>query len=1055
MKKIILFFIFIICLIGNIQSQTFPNPATLSTGQGALGSNDPLWIVTPWYTSVPPNPMGLTYIPALISNNCAPGAWVNPAALPPPINNGNWISGSDAPCTGISGYRYFRLTLNLPADCDGNSVTVAGNYILYFSGYVDNGISDVFINGNSTGISGGGFSNGSQLNMTLVGPWVAGINYVDVLVYNGGGPYGLLLVANTTAYAAADGDHDGVLDINDICPCVPGSLASGCPASIIGDTIVCKGQSTTLTATGTGTYLWSTGSTNSSITVAPATPTNYYVLVTTSSGFKDSSAIHVSVNLLPTISITGDTMFCNGEATTLTATGGGTYLWSTGSINNSINVSPSSTSNYKVVVTNTNSCKDSVTQRVTVFPKPVADFTFVNKCNGTGVPFTSTSTINVPGIITSWNWDFGDGATGTGSTASHIYGAVGNYNVKLIVNSSTSCADTVTHQITVFNNPVVDFTHTDVCFGDSLHFGNTSSVNLPDSISSYIWNFGDGSNPSSLHTAVHDYANAGAYNVTLIVTSTNGCSNAITHPVNVFDAPQAAFTFNNICLLTAGVFTNTSINPTMGAISNWSWDFGDGSPLNTSVDSPNHIYSTSGNYQVTLISHSTNLGCADTATHSITVSPMPVAKFGTNNVCLNQAMNLHDSSSVSSGAVTSWSWDFGDASVLNTLQNPNHTYSNYGTYAVSFISTTNNGCSDSITKSVVVHPLPLAQFSTANVCNGISTSFSDQSHIPITDTMQLWKWNFGDGSSINTNENSSHLYATAGSYTVQLWIASKFGCVDSITKTSVVNPNPTVNFKGDDTTGCEPLCVNFQNLSFVTGGTSAAWLWSFGDGSPTITSQNSQHCYQNSSVFAPMLFNVVLTVTSDSGCATTVSKNNYITVYAKPNIDFTVSPSSTTIINPIISITDLTTGANFWNWNFGDGDTTLVSTTTSHTYADTGTYVMRLITSTIYNCIDTTYQTITIEPEFVFYIPTAFSPNDDGVNDTFSGKGILMKEYQMAIFDRWGNLVYQTDDMNKPWDGKVNHGNDLAKQDVYVYTIKVTDIKNKKHNYKGIVSLVK
>ena len=1054
MKNFLLLISFILYLSENLQAQAFPNPATLSTGQGAPGTQDPLWVASPWFTSSPPNPIGLTYSPALINNNCAPGAWVSPNALPPPVNNGNWITGTDAPCTGITGYRYFRLTLNLPADCNGNSITTPGNYTLYLSGYVDNGISDVFVNGTSTGISGGNFNAGGQLNMTLVGPWVAGINYVDVLVYNGGGPYGLLLVANTTAMGAADGDHDGISDLDDLCPCVPGSLANGCPASITGDTIICRRESTTLTSTGIGTYLWSNGSTNASITVSPSSTSLYSVVVTTSSGFKDSSSINVTVNQLPIVAVSGDTLLCLGETATLTATGGGTYAWSTNSTANSITVTPSSTTNYKVVVTNSNSCKDTVIQSVTVSPKPLASFTFTNKCNGTSVPFNSTSTINTPGVITNWNWNFGDNTTGTGSTTSHTYSNPGNYNVTLFVNSGNSCVDSIVHQITVFNNPVVNFTHSDVCLGDSMHFINTSSVNSPDSISSYIWNFGDGVT-SNLKTAAHDYVNAGTHSVTLVATTINGCSGAVTNPANVFDAPQSSFSFNNTCLSNAEIFTNTSVNPSLGTISNWSWDFGDNSSLNTTVESPSHLYSSPGNYQVTLITHSSNLGCADTFSSSITIFPMPVAKFVFNNVCLNQAINFTDSSTVSGGTI-SCAWNFGDGTSSNTTQNPNHAYSNYGTFMVSSIVTTNNGCKDSISKTVVVHPLPIADYSTTNVCKGSTTLFNDLSNIPTTDTIQLWKWNFGDGSAVNTNTNTTHLYTTAGSYPVQLWIASKFGCWDSITKTSTVNPNPLINFKSSDTIGCEPLCVTFLDLSTIFPGINVTQLWTLdaADNS-TSTLENPSHCYNNDSIFAPISFNITLKVTSDSGCISTQTKNNYITVYPKPVTDFSVQPAITSIVNPVISITELSSGGSFWNWNFGDDDTTSIHNPTSHTYADTGTYVIRQIISTVYSCTDTAYQTITIEPDFLFYIPTAFTPNDDGVNDTFSGQGIFIKEYQMNIFDRWGNLIFRSDDINKPWDGTANHGSSVALQDAYVYAITVTDFGKRKHNYRGIVTLIR
>ena len=114
-----------------------------------------------------------------------------------------------------------------------------------------------------------------------------------------------------------------------------------------------------------------------------------------------------------------------------------------------------------------------------------------------------------------------------------------------------------------------------------------------------------------------------------------------------------------------------------------------------------------------------------------------------------------------------------------------------------------------------------------------------------------------------------------------------------------------------------------------------------------------------------------------------------------------------------------------------------------------------MITSTQYGCIDTTYITVIIEPDFAFYIPNAFSPNDDGINDTFNGKGIFIKDYEMMIYDRWGNLIFYTNDINKPWDGKANQGADMAQRDVYIYVVNLTDILRKKHSYKGTVTLVR
>jgi gliding motility-associated-like protein len=588
-----------------------------------------------------------------------------------------------------------------------------------------------------------------------------------------------------------------------------------------------------------------------------------------------------------------------------------------------------------------------------------------------------------------------------------------------------------------------------------MHFANISIVDPSTSITSYLWVFGDGSASSSLQNPVHKYTASGIYSVTLVATTADLCSDAANYSVKVFDPPPAIFTISNTCLFDSALITNASLNPLMGTLASWSWDFGDGSPLNSTTWSPAHLYSTPGNYQITLITVSSNLGCPDTLKDSVSVFPMPIAKFSYRDVCLNEEMNFYDSSIVSSSSIVGWSWNFGDNSSLNNLQNPSYTYANAGTYLVTFIVSTNNGCKDTISKSVVVHPLPVAQFSSSNVCDGTIVQYTDLSSIPSSDTILSWQWNFGDLSPLNSNASSTHLYGGPGSYTVKLLIHSSFGCSDSIVKISVVNPNPYVVFQGNDTNGCEPLCISFQDNSTIVTGGNVSWLWNFGDGGSTSTIQNTEHCYTSDSVFAPTLLTVSLKITSDSGCATSVTKNNYITVYPNPIANFTVQPEVTTIIDPVISIVDASIGTNFWNWNFGDQDTVSLHNPLPHTYADTGSYIITLITSTIYNCLDTTSQTIIIEPDFVFYIPNSFTPNDDGVNDSFSGKGIFIRKYEMRIFDRWGNLIFVSDDINKEWDGKANHGNEIAEGDVYIYSINITDFKKGKHSYKGIVTIIR
>ena len=685
---------------------------------------------------------------------------------------------------------------------------------------------------------------------------------------------------------------------------------------------------------------------------------------------------------------------------------------------------------------------------------PVVAFSGTSVCNGDATQFTDNTT-NVSGTIVSRAWDFGDGSpVNTSQNPPHTYANAGTYTVKLIENNSVGCADTLSKSIQVYYNPVTGFTHNDVCLGDSMHFINTSSVDPSTSIASYLWVFGDGGPTSTLKNPAHYYSTKGTYTVTLVSTTADGCSSAAIVTVKTFDTPTSIFTFSNTCLSNSALFTNASTPPTMGTLANWSWDFGDGSPLIISVSSPQHLFSLPGKYQVTLITHSSNLGCPDTLQDSITVYPMPVTRFLFANVCLHQPMNFNDSSIASSGIIATRSWNFGDATPLVTLQDPSHTYTSPGTYSVTLIVTTNHGCKDTIVKSVVVHPLPTAQFSRANVCDGTGVQFNGLSSVPSSDTIQSNTWNFGDGNS-GITLSPLHLYSAAGSYTVKLVIISNFGCRDSISKISIVNPNPVVKFHAPDTVGCEPLCVNFKDTSTILTGVNAHWLWNVGDGSATHTTQAFIHCYINDSVFAANSFNVTLTVTSDSGCVTTKIKNNYITVYPNPVAGFSVQPESTTITDPVISFKNFSTGTTIWNWNLGDNTSSSIEHPMPHTYQDTGTYIVRLITSTQYSCADTAYKNVIIEPVFLFYIPNAFTPDGDGINDTFIGKGIFITEYKMSIYDRWGNLIFYTDDIHQPWDGKANHGTELAQRDVYVYVIEIVDFKKKKHNYRGAVTLMR
>lgn len=354
-------------------AQTFPNAAQLSTGQGQPGQIDPLWLSSDWFDIPPTSPIGIAFDSCLINNSCAPGAWVDPTTLPPPVNNANWITGIDVPCDQNlgDGYQFFRLPLNLPSTCNGESILDEGVYHLFLSGYADNSIHDVFINGISQGISGGDFTPGGFLQMDLDGPWQAGENFVDVLIYNipNGtfNPYGLLLVADSNAGANSDLDNDGVADFLDECPCLPGNNSNGCPSDEFQFTL-CSGESLTLTAPSAGFYNWSSGETSPSIVVSPEESTTYELSIVDASQNSSTYIYQVTVNSI--YMNMSSVMLCEGQTLIIN----GNIIKDSGI--------------YETVYSTVEGCDSVVVTEVELLPSPSSTFQF-NLCQGDSLIFNN------------------------------------------------------------------------------------------------------------------------------------------------------------------------------------------------------------------------------------------------------------------------------------------------------------------------------------------------------------------------------------------------------------------------------------------------------------------------------------------------------------------------------------------------------------------------------------------------------------------------------------------------------------------------------------------
>jgi gliding motility-associated-like protein len=246
--------------------------------------------------------------------------------------------------------------------------------------------------------------------------------------------------------------------------------------------------------------------------------------------------------------------------------------------------------------------------------------------------------------------------------------------------------------------------------------------------------------------------------------------------------------------------------------------------------------------------------------------------------------------------------------------------------------------------------------------------------------------------------------------------------------------------------------VNFTNLSSINGGNISYYDWNFGDGGSHSTLVNPQRCYNSGS------YSVNLTAISDSGCVATTTLSNSITVYPRPVAGFNYQPSEPTVLEPLISITDNSYNATHWLYQFGDGDNAMLQNP-QHIYAasDTQRFTVTQIVWNDYGCYDTSQKVVVIRPGYAIYIPNAFTPNADGVNEIFKAEGVGVKEFKMWIYDRWGNMIFHSTDLSEGWDGKVERGmsNDLVQRDVYVWKAYVKDVNEKAHSLMGSVTLIR
>lgn len=711
-----------------------------------------------------------------------------------------------------------------------------------------------------------------------------------------------------------------------------------------------------------------------------------------------------------------------------------------------------------LIAYNNNGCEDSLKNNVIVYFKPAASF-LVNApgCVSSNFSFTNTTV----GTSTN-NWNFGDGVFSTLVNPAHTYtnNTLNNitHTVELLVTTVNSCTDIARAFPVAFSHPVANFVMTPTigCSPLSSNMINTSTL-----AHNYLWKYGDGSTVTTTNTS-HTYTNTSNvanqnFTCTLVAYNNNGCRDSLMKNVLVLFKPKATFTLNDPkCTSQTITFTNTSL----GAAVN-TWTFGDGSPVSTSTN-PTHNYTNTTlsniTYSVMLVVSTVSL-CTDTAYASPEIYAKPVSVFtmAPTTGCSPMLASFTNSSS----AAHTYKWKFGDGAASTQL-NTSHTYSNSShttnqDLTAELVAYNNNGCRDSMHVPILLYYKPKAAF-------GLDTPACTPKVISFTNTSvgaSDYSWKFGDGGT-STATNTTHEYINNTSFNqlanVSLIATSPNGCKDTLIVPVFVHPKPTFFIAAQPDSGCSPLTVFFPKIGGVT-----YYQWYYDNNIGFGNTGDISNTFLNTTGTSKT-YDVKLVAKDIFGCSDTPSIA--VKVFPKPVARFSANPLSVYIPNQATRITNLSNSAASYTYTFGDGGESN-DPEPSHTYVAAGEFQIVLMVTSNGGCVDTFAldQKVIALDESSVLIPNAFTPSPSGSpgpvysdvtdkkNEVFHPLVKGADKYQLSIYSRWGELLFDTKDPLEGWDGY--YKGQICTQDVYIWKVVAVFLDGKVYNKTGDVLLLR
>ncbi len=852
--------------------------------------------------------------------------------------------------------------------------------------------------------------------------------------------------------------------------------------SLLGNTNICQGSSTVITASGVTSYTWfpvsSLNTSTGSQVIASPSGTTTYTVSGTSGSCSSSTEIVINVEPTPVVNAGLDQPVCPGASVSLSGSGATMYNWSpsTGLSNPSsatTNASPATTTTYTLTGI-TNNCSGTDVVVVDVVSINVTAGPDLFSCSGEGVMLASSG-------ASSYQWQ--PDPTLSSLTVSNPYASPAVTSTYTVTGSFSNCTMSDVIVVEVVPKPVVTSS------GDQVICEGSSVVISASGASTYSWSPSTGLSNPNASSLTASPVNSMTYTVT---GTENGCNDTALVFVDViavplvtdsdksicegtgvlisasgvdsytwspaatlsdpsiatpFASPSVTTTYTvtgtiNNCARTESVIVNVNLTPVVSAGSASVVCAGDSVQLNASgadqyswsaasslsalnISSP--LASPSSSYTFT-VTGTTN-GCSDTATVFVSVVPGVTISSTSAMSCNAEPVTLH-----ASNAIT-YSWSPSVTLSSSTGQSVLASPTSTTTYTVT--GTSSNGCTDTSLSVAVVNQVTVSS-SDHNMCDGGRMQLSASGA-----TTYSWSPALSLSSAYGSNVIASPSVTTT--YTIS---GETAGCKAVGFSTVTVHPLPVADFSSSAAEGCPVTCVSFRDQSSISNGWITGWEWNPGNNVVSNTSE-PEVCYSEEGQY-----DVRLIVVSSYGCSDTIVKQAFIKIHPSPHATFTTELFSYSILNPVVCFNNLSTGAHAFEWDFDLTGNTIRSLENNpcSRYADTGIFCVQLTAFNNYECIDTTVHCVRIIEDPVIYFPNSFTPNGDEVNDKFKAVGEGVKEFQLWIFDRWGELIYYSEDVNQGWNGKKNNQGGNVPQDVYVW--KARYITDHNRTAKGTVTVI-